>query len=424
METHIHNDYVTGGLALAEIFNADYIVPAGPALSFQAIRIEDAQTVDAGPLKIRAISTPGHTDSHMSYLVHIDDDPALAAFTGGSVLLGGTGRTDLLGRDRTIEMTKAQYWTARRLTRVLPPNTRLLPTHGFGASACFTGSLADAASGDTFADQLQTNPALNLDESTFIRQPTNQLHPIPQNYPVLSQRNLTRPTAADLSPAPSDSIEELIQRRQRGEWILDLRPRSQHAASRIPGSVNIDNVSQLAAWTNWLIPTDEPVSVIGVDEDQIVIAQRELARVGVDRLAASAKADKLRGVDGLVDRPTATFKDLAALMEDAAQPWILDIRDQAEWEKGHLRGASHLPIQQFSNFLSAGNSISEDTYIYCGIGFRAAIAASYLSTYGIRTIAVDDELRHAKRSGIDWCTNSCPSLGECSSTQSSALFTL
>jgi glyoxylase-like metal-dependent hydrolase (beta-lactamase superfamily II) len=47
-------------------------------------------------MRVRAIATPGHTFTHLSYAV-TDADRAFAVFTGGSLLYGVTGRPDLLG---------------------------------------------------------------------------------------------------------------------------------------------------------------------------------------------------------------------------------------------------------------------------------------------------------------------------------------
>src|SRR5690606_28069266 len=67
-ETHIHNDYVTGGLALAERTGAAYHVNGEDEVSFARTPIADGQTVAVGErMRVRAISTPGHTFTHLSY---------------------------------------------------------------------------------------------------------------------------------------------------------------------------------------------------------------------------------------------------------------------------------------------------------------------------------------------------------------------
>jgi len=105
LETHIHNDYVSGGLALARATGATYAIPAGEPVSFpdEFRALDDGDIVVAGRLEVTAIATAGHTAHHLAYLVNTakdgDDEEARehVVCTGGSLLVNATGRTDLLG---------------------------------------------------------------------------------------------------------------------------------------------------------------------------------------------------------------------------------------------------------------------------------------------------------------------------------------
>ena len=100
-ETHIHNDYVTGGLALAEHTGAAYVVNAADEVAYDRTPISDNQDVPVGTsMVVRALATPGHTFSHLSYALTASGEP-VAVFTGGSLLYGATGRPDLLGHEHT-----------------------------------------------------------------------------------------------------------------------------------------------------------------------------------------------------------------------------------------------------------------------------------------------------------------------------------
>lgn len=165
VETHIHNDYLTGGLVLARRYGAEYAVPSGPRLGYSATRVQEGSPIMVGSMTLRAINAPGHTDAHAAYSLHIADGHAAAAFTGGSLLLGATGRTDLLGREYAESLARRQYWSVRRLARILGGDAVVLPTHGFG-SFCVAGS--SVPSGDTIAEQLDANPAYLLTEDEFV----------------------------------------------------------------------------------------------------------------------------------------------------------------------------------------------------------------------------------------------------------------
>jgi glyoxylase-like metal-dependent hydrolase (beta-lactamase superfamily II) len=94
-ETHVHNDYVSGGLELSRRLTVPYLVAAADEVSFDRHPVTDSDEIDVGPLEVRVLATPGHTPHHVSYLVADAGRPA-ALFTGGSLLYGTVGRTDLV----------------------------------------------------------------------------------------------------------------------------------------------------------------------------------------------------------------------------------------------------------------------------------------------------------------------------------------
>jgi glyoxylase-like metal-dependent hydrolase (beta-lactamase superfamily II) len=134
-ETHIHNDYVTGGLALARATGAAYHVNAADSVGFDRVAIADGDAVSIGAsMQVTVIATPGHTFTHLSYAL---TDPATgepaAVFTGGSLLHGSAGRPDLLGAEHAPALAAAQRTSLRRLAAQLPDQAVVYPTHGFGS---------------------------------------------------------------------------------------------------------------------------------------------------------------------------------------------------------------------------------------------------------------------------------------------------
>lgn len=132
-ETHVHNDYVTGGLELARVTGARYLVPAGAHVSFARHPVADGDTVtvDEG-LVLHAIATPGHTPHHTSYALS-ENGRDVAVFTGGSLLIGTVGRPDLVEPRLTEQLARAQHASAHRLADELEDEVPVLPTHGFGS---------------------------------------------------------------------------------------------------------------------------------------------------------------------------------------------------------------------------------------------------------------------------------------------------
>ena len=158
LETHMHNDYVSGGEQAAHRSGAELILPAASAAAYRhtpAFHLEDLQGDDG--LTIRPIHTPGHTPEHTSYLVLIDGKE-VALFSGGSLLVGSAGRPDLLGPERADTLARLQYISINRLAG-LPGDVELLPTHGEGSFCTATGAGKYTS---TIRDEVESNPLLAL----------------------------------------------------------------------------------------------------------------------------------------------------------------------------------------------------------------------------------------------------------------------
>ena len=101
VETHLHNDYVSGGRDLAALTGATHVIGAGAALHYEHQPARDGDAFDVGSVRFRTLDTPGHTPEHVCYEVADTaraDEPFLL-LTGGSLLVGSVGRTDLLGAE-------------------------------------------------------------------------------------------------------------------------------------------------------------------------------------------------------------------------------------------------------------------------------------------------------------------------------------
>ncbi len=120
LETHLHNDYVTGGHALARRTGATYVVSGRDDVSFERLSAHGGDELSVGSMTVRVLDTPGHTDTHLTYVVSDRSGEPPAVFSGGSLLYGSVGRTDLLGDDRTDDLTREQWRSARMLAQVLP----------------------------------------------------------------------------------------------------------------------------------------------------------------------------------------------------------------------------------------------------------------------------------------------------------------
>ncbi len=406
-ETHIHNDYLTGGLELARQSGADYLVCADDEVGFDRRPVSDGDVLSFGPLEVRVIATPGHTHTHLSYAVShrddADDGDNRAVFTGGSLLFGSVGRTDLLGEEHTDDLTRAQFRSARKLVSLLPEDTDVYPTHGFG-SFCSSGS---AAGGDssTIGEERKRNDALTEDdEDAFVAKLVENLTAYPTYYAHMGELNSAGPGPIDLSPPQSVDAAELRARVDAGEWVVDLRDRKVYPAGHLRGSISIDLGGQFATYLGWLMPWGTDVTLIGESPEQVADAQREMVRIGIDRPAGAAAGDvgSLVPDDELADYPVVSFEDLKKESEEGTDgqepPTVLDVRRDDERAAGKIPGSSHIPIQELLERLD--EVPSGRLWVHCASGYRSAICASLLAREGHDVVLIDDEFDRAVELGL------------------------
>ena len=397
VETHIHNDYVTGGLALARRTGADYLVSADDEVSFDRRAVTDGEQIGYGALTVRVVHTPGHTFHHLSYVVTGEDDDPPAVFTGGSLLYGSVGRTDLLGTEHAEALTRRQFRSARRLSDMLDADARIFPTHGFG-SFCSAGS-ASGAESSTMGDERAQNDALTeADEDAFVEQLLDNLTAYPAYYAHMGARNLAGPEAPDLStPAPVDA-DRLRQSIDAGDWVVDLRSRRAYSSGHVSGTVGIELGSeQFSTYLGWLMPWGTPLTLVGESADQVAEAQRQLVRIGVERLEGAAVGDveRLAGDRELATYPRVGFDEITGGVDGT----VLDVRQDDERAESAIPGSLHIPIHEVLDRmgeLPAGTRL----WVHCASGFRASVATSLLSRAGHDVVLVDDEFANAEKLGI------------------------
>jgi glyoxylase-like metal-dependent hydrolase (beta-lactamase superfamily II)/rhodanese-related sulfurtransferase len=403
-ETHIHNDYVTGGLALAAQAGARYHVNAADQVSFQRTPVRDDELVEAGSMSVRAIGTPGHTFTHLSYAL-ADGDRVIAAFTGGSLLIGSTGRTDLLGQAHQEELARAQYRSARRLTGELPPEAQLCPTHGFGS---FCAATPATGSSSTIADQQRANPVLTMDEAGYVEHLLAGLDAYPAYYAHMSAANAAGPAAPDLSPpCPADPVE-LRGRIDAGEWVVDLRSRTAFAAGHLRGTLHFELGDNLATYLGWLIPWGMPLTLLAATAEDLSAAQRQLARIGIDRPGAGAIGSPPPGAidspppwaggEPLRSYPVADYKAVEAARGGPGPMILLDVRRDPEWRAERIEGARHIPLHELAGRIS--EIPSGRIWVHCQGGYRASVAASILDAAGRDVVLIDDDFGCALQSGL------------------------
>jgi rhodanese-related sulfurtransferase len=180
-----------------------------------------------------------------------------------------------------------------------------------------------------------------------------------------------------------------------GTVVVDLRPRRDFALSHLAGSLNIEWVDSFAAYVGWTVPWGTPVTLLAEEWRQLERAAEALARIGIDEVSGA-----LHNPSGMVAAyRVADFSDLVTATQRGESPLVVDARDRAEWEVGHLPMAELIPFY----CVEAGVSLlpsDVDVWVHCARGYRAAIAASILERHGRRPILIDDSYEHAVALGL------------------------
>lgn len=392
-ETHIHNDYVSGGYALATALRVPYLVEAHEPVGFERVAVADGDVVEVGDaFALRVVATPGHTRRHLSY-VALDAGTPLAVCTGGSLLFGTMGRTDLSGPAATPELTRRQFASAHRLA-ALPGNVRVLPTHGFG-SFCSPGAAGHQTSSD-IAEQTRDNLAFRAQgEQDFVERLLADLIDHPRYYAHMAARNLAGAEPVESAPPQPLDGPALLGAIDAGAWVVDLRERGAFAAGHLAGSVGVEYGASFTTYLGWVLPWHTPLVLVDDRAERIDRARLALTRIGVDTLAGSHAGGlpHLAGGPAVRSYPVRGFDDLRGL-PDRTGVVVLDVRRDDEWKAGHLAGACHVPLPEVEERI---DEVPAGTvWVHCAAGFRAAIAAGLLDRHGRDVVLINDDVRNAR----------------------------
>jgi len=398
LETHIHNDYVTGGLDLAVQTGAEYAVAAAEPVEFDRRPVAPGDLLSVGGMAVRAMASSGHTLHHLAYVVEHEGRPR-AVFTGGSLLYGTVGRTDLDHRITPDASTRAQFRGVRALIQALADDVSVHPTHGFG-SFC-SSAATSGASMSTIGEERTANIVFTVaGEDAFVETLLGGLTSYPRYYAHMGNRNRLGPEPVDLSPPSKIDVADLRRRIGAGEWVVDVRNRRLFADGHLAGTLGVEYGEFFTTYLGWVLTWGAPLTLVG-SPAEIAEAQRAMARIGVDRLAgvATESMSTLAAGDSLRNYPTV---DMAGVRDgfDETCETILDVRRADERRAGHIRGSFHVPLPELLERF--GELPRQRLWVHCAGGFRASIAASMLDRSGFDVVLIDDTTESAERAGLPW----------------------
>jgi glyoxylase-like metal-dependent hydrolase (beta-lactamase superfamily II)/rhodanese-related sulfurtransferase len=374
LETHVHNDYVSGGRELAAL-GAEVIAPAAGKLEFPHRPVADGDVVALGDGKLVVTAAPGHTYEHVAYLGLTPAGEVRGAFTGGALLMAAAGRTDLLGPDHTEELTRLQWDTAQKLRRLVPATADVLPTHGAGSFCSATGTAAGRCG--PMAAELVRNPALvAASYEQFRAEQLASEMPIPGYYRYMAPINRRGPKVYGTPPRPQRLSEGELLALGPETWVVDVRSRAAYAAGHLPGSLEIEESGSMLAYVGWLIPFNAPIALVAENALQAERVTVDLFRIGYERVTGFAPAADL-ALSALTE--VASAAEVAEALRTGRLP-VLDVRYAQELRDEPLPGARALPFDRLPEWAP---EVEGPVLVSCASGQRSAMAASYLERLGV-----------------------------------------
>ena len=397
-ETHIHADFVSGSRELARQAGAQLYLSkeGGPDWQYAFAHTDDARligegdTLMVGNIRLDVLHTPGHTPEHLSFLV--TDTPAAAGpmgvVTGDFVFVGDVGRPDLLekaaGHTGTMEESARTLFQSLQRFRQLPDHLQIWPGHGAG-SAC--GKALGAVPSSTLGYERLANWGLAAtDESAFVREVLEGQPEPPAYFAEMKRVNRDGPPALGGFARPprveGTAADELLKGRT---LVVDIRSAAEFAAGHIPRTINIPLNKAFPTWAGSLVPYTRDFALLtgdlsggAVDDavrDLAMIGHKARGYLGPDVLAAWTSGG--RTLDTL---PQIAVDRLETRLA-SGDVTVLDVRNRAEWDAGHIRGASHIPL---ADLVARSGELPDDAplVVHCQSGARSAIAASVLRAKG------------------------------------------
>jgi hydroxyacylglutathione hydrolase len=383
LETHRNEDYVIGSRQLADDTKA--VIFHGPNLEWKyGSLLKDGQELSLGRLRITALHTPGHTDESMSYVLTdlATGKAPVAVFAGDALFVGDTGRIDLYGLADAPRMAANLYDSIFKLLLPLGDGVILCPAHGAG-SVCGM-NIADRDESTLGIERLQ-NPILQLNnKSDFVRRKLAERPERPPYFTRMEKYNQEGPPLLNCPPRPSPlTPAEFKSEMEKGAVVVDTSLPSAFGGAHIKGSYSIW-LGGLPVFAGWMLPYDKPILLVLEDQNHLEETLRYLARVGYDQIRGFLK-DGIEGwynagfpTEGL---PLLSVHQLKEKLDKGEKLTVLDVREQDEWNSGHIENSLHIYVGHVEQRLA---DIPRDNpvAVLCTVGHRAGIAASVLLMAG------------------------------------------
>lgn len=376
-ETHIHADFASGIRDVQERLNANiYVSGEGDdQLSYKNMPehtnfVKNQDIIQVGNIKLEVLHTPGHTPESISFLLTDEGGSSsvpMGLFSGDFIFVGDIGRPDLLEKsvqmEGTTEIGAKQMYQSIEGVKNLPDYIQIWPGHGAG-SPC--GKALGAIPMSTLGYEKINNWAFNVtDESKFVETLTSNQPAPPHHFAQMKKINQFGMNMYQ----PYDVFPSLDNAR----IAFDLRSKEAFHGGHTEGTINIPYNQNFINQIGWYLDYENSIDLIG-DKSTVEQAAHTLQLIGFDNVAGYR-----------LPKSEILTQSIHSVDMTGKEEYILDIRNEEEWNNGHLDQAVNIPHGKLLNENIPFNK-EDKIYVHCQSGVRSSIAVGILENKGFENV--------------------------------------
>ena len=390
LETHLHADFVSGHLDLADKTGAKIYAPKSGKCAFDHIALSEGDTFELEDMEIGVLETPGHTPEHLCYVVkdHSRGEEPVALFSGDTLFVGDVGRPDLFP-GIAKELASKLYDSLNGKLTHLPDFCEVYPAHGAG-SLC--GRALSAKRTSTIGYEKKYNYAFQIrDREKFIELLTTDMPEAPDHFSRCSDINRKGPTLVKNLPtlSPVDPASFSKRAKESNALILDTRSYEAFGGQHITGAYHLDFGMNFGTFAGWVLPPNKDILMVSENAEQAREAIVWLRRVGLDRVVGFLEG-------GMYEWAKAGFpaahvsqmsaEELSKRMASGEALTLVDVRAKREYQTGHIDRTMNIPAPDLRKRY---NELDPriPTVVICNTGHRSSLGASILMRHGFTDVS-------------------------------------
>ncbi len=387
LETHLHADFISGHMELAEATGAEIYAPRIANCEFPHRPLDDEEEFVIENLHFKLLETPGHTPDCTVYIVTDQErgqEPVMV-FTGDTLLVGAVGRPDLFP-NREEELAEKLFNSLERL-KELPDHTEVYPAHGMG-SLC--GKALSAKLWSTIGTERRFNQSLQHNElDGFKKDLLADMPAAPDHFARCTEINRKGPVLLreTLSTRPFNPEEVAGAMEKEGYSVIDVRTYHSFAAAHIPGSLSISKQGNLPTFAGWIVPPEDKIILVLDNKDNLDDIKTNLYTVGLDNIEGYLEGSIESWIkEGLpINNIETTSVHLLREWIKKDSLLILDTRAESEWKEAHIEGTSLAPTPDIRHRYKEWDA-EKPVVVICNTSNRSMTAGSLLKQRGFKQV--------------------------------------